>query len=115
MFKQEFPQFRCGLHRISLHDPIRKKQCHIDDLRTAERHIAAVADFQHGEFFCCLHQFSGTVGRDLLIPAVPVILIATGREFEENIILRHELGIAAELTAHSVIGLALTENRLPHV
>ena len=93
----------------------RKEFWHINDFRLFERHIAAVSDFQHREFFSCLYQFSGTAGRHLLIPAIPVILIATGREFEESIFLRHEFGIAAELTAHGVIRLAFTENRLCHV
>ena len=115
MFKQELPQFRCGLHRLSLHDPILKKYRHVNDLWFLERHIAAVSDFQQGEFFCCLHQFSGTAGRYFLIPAVPVVRLITGSEFEQHMSLWHELGITAELTAYGVVGFALAENRLRHV
>ena len=39
----------------------------------------------------------------------------TGHELEENIVLRHELGIATELTAYGVVGLALAHHGLLHV
>ena len=53
--------------------------------------------------------------RYLLLPAIPVVLLSAGYELEEDIVLWHKFGVAAELTCHVVVGLALAHDCLLHV
>ena len=92
-----------------------KEGRYIDGFHRTEPKVTAVTNFQSRKLLCCVDQFFRTTGRDFLIPAIPVILRLAGSEFKEDIVLRHELWIAAKLTTYGIVGFALAHHGLLHV
>ena len=88
---------------------------HVDHLHISEYQIPAIADLQLGKLRRSFRQFFGAVRRDLLIPPIPVSLAAARCQLQDDILLRLEFGIVAELAADTEIRLALPEHRLLHV
>ena len=88
---------------------------YIDGFHRTEPKVTAVTNFQSRKLLCCVDQFFRTTGRDFLIPAIPVILRLAGSEFKEDIVLRHELWIAAKLTTYGIVGFTLAHHGLLHV
>lgn len=87
----------------------------IDCLRVSERQIPAETDLQLGKLRRGLHQLRRAVQWDLLIPAVPVSFAAARCQLQDDVLIRLEFRIAAELTASAVIRLAFAKNCLLHV
>ena len=87
----------------------------IDCLRVSERQIPAETNLQLGKLRRGLHQLRRAVQWDLLIPAVPVSFAAARCQLQDDVLIRLEFRITAELTGDAEICLSLAEHRLLHV